>query len=158
MTTVEPIRSREVVITRVFDAPRNRVFDALTKPEMIKRWLGPRGWSLHACDIDLRVGGSYRFVGPGPGGTEMGWGGVYREVVAPERFSATERFDQPWYPGEALVTYALAEHGGKTTLTCTILYASQEARDTVLKSDMKRGVSESYDRLAELLASPDTAQ
>ena len=81
----------------------------------------------------------------------MGMGGVYREIVAPERLVATERFDQAWYPGEAVGTFVLAEQGGKTTLTRTILYESREARDAVLKSQMEKGVVASYDRLAKLL-------
>src|SRR6267378_3438451 len=108
---------REIVMTRVFDAPRSLVFDAFTKPELVKQWLlGPPGWSMPVCEIDLKVGGAYRFSWRGPEGNEMGMGGVFREIVAPERFVATEKFDEPWYPGEALVTNTLAERGGKTTL------------------------------------------
>jgi uncharacterized protein YndB with AHSA1/START domain len=145
---------REVAMTRVFDAPRHLVFDAFTKPELLKRWFfGPPGWSLAICEMDLRVGGAYRWVWRGPGGKDMGVGGVYREVAAPERIVATERFDEAWYPGEALITYLLVEQGGKTTLTLTVLYESQEARDTALKTGMTQGVEMGYDRLAELLAS-----
>jgi uncharacterized protein YndB with AHSA1/START domain len=139
---------------RVFDAPRRLVFDALTKPELVKQWLlGPPGWSMPVCEIDLKVGGAYRFLWRGPDGTEMGVRGIFRQVMPPERFAATERFDQPWYPGEALVTNALAEQDGKTTLTLTVLYESREARDTALKTPMEKGVAASYDRLAELLPS-----
>ena len=145
---------REIAMTRVFDAPRSLVFDALTKPELLKRWLGVRkGWSLAVCDVDLKVGGKYRYVWRGPDGAEMGMGGVYREIVRPERLVATEKFDEAWYPGEAVDTMVLVEEGGKTTLTTTVLYASQEARDGVLKTPMASGVAESYDMLAELLAS-----
>jgi uncharacterized protein YndB with AHSA1/START domain len=145
---------REIVMTRVFDAPRRLVFDALTKPELVKQWLlGPPGWSMPVCEIDLRVGGNYRYVWRRDSdGTEMGMGGVYREIVAPERVVATEKFDEAWYPGEALGTTVLAEQGRKTTLTQTILYQSREARDAVLKSGMEKGVAASYDRLAEMLA------
>src|SRR5918992_1986522 len=139
---------REIAMTRVFDAPRHLVFDAWTKPELLKRWMGPHGWSLVVCEIDLRVGGAYRFVGRGPDGTDMGWGGVYREVVPPERLVATESFDESWYPGEALVTTVLVEQAGKTTVTSTVRYESREARDAALKSGMERGVAEGYDRLA----------
>src|SRR5271169_1288458 len=101
---------REIAMTRVFDAPLGLVFEALTKPELIKQWLlGPPGWTMPVCEMDLRVGGSYRFVWSGPGGVEMGLGGVFREIAPPHRFVATERFDQAWYPGEALVTNALVE-------------------------------------------------
>ena len=145
---------REIAMTRVFDAPRSLVFDAWTKPELLTRWLGVRaGWSLAVCEVDLKVGGAYRYVWRGPDGTEMGMGGVYREIVAPERLVATESFDDPWYPGEALDTITLVEEGGKTTVTTTVLYASQEVRDAVLESPMARGVAESYDKLAEYLAS-----
>jgi uncharacterized protein YndB with AHSA1/START domain len=145
---------REIVMTRVFDAPRRLVFDALTKPELVKKWLlGPPGWTMPVCEIDARVGGAYRFLWRGADGTEMGSRGVCREIVPPERFVATERFDDAWYPGEALVTYVLVEEGGKTMLTLTVLYESREARDSVLKTPMEKGVAMSYDRLAEVLAS-----
>jgi uncharacterized protein YndB with AHSA1/START domain len=145
---------REIVMTRHFDAPRTLVFDALTKPELLKRWFcGPPGWSLEVCEPALSVGATYRFVWRGPDGTEMGMRGVCREIVPPERIVATEKFDEAWYPGEALVTTVLVEQGGKTTLTLTVLYESREARDAVLKTPMEQGVAAGYDRLAELLAS-----
>jgi len=145
---------REIAMTRVFDAPRNLVFDAWTKPELLKRWLGVRnGWSLAVCEVDLKVGGAFRFVWQGQDGAEMGMGGVYREIVPPERLVSTERFDDPWYEGEALDTIVLVEHDGQTTVTTTVLYESQEIRDAVLESGMARGVAESYDALAELLPS-----
>jgi len=145
---------REIVMTRVFDAPRSLVWDALTKPELLKRWmLGPPGWTMPVCEIDLKVGGKYRYVWCNADGTEMGMGGALREIASPQRLVVTEKFDQSWYQGEALVTNALVEQGGKTTLTLTILYESREARDTALKSEMERGVAASYDRLAELLVS-----
>ena len=146
---------RELAMTRVFDAPRRLVFDALTKPEMVKQWLlGPPGWTMPVCEIHLRVGGEYRYVWRrDSNGTEMGMGGVYREIVMPERIVATEKFDEAWYPGEALGTTVLIEQDRKTTLTQTVLYQSREARDGVLKSAMESGVATSYDRLAELLAS-----
>jgi uncharacterized protein YndB with AHSA1/START domain len=144
---------REIVMSRVFDAPRSLVFDAWTKPELLKRWLGVRGgWSMVICEVDLRVGGAYRFVWRGPDGAEMGMGGVYREIVAPERLVATESFDDPWYPGEAVDMTVLVEEGSKTTATTTVLYESEEIRDAVLESGMARGVAESYDMLAEYLA------
>ena len=145
---------REIVMTRVLDAPRHLVFDAFTKPELVKQWLlGPPGWSMPVCEIDLRVGGAYRYVWRNADGREMGMGGVYREIVAPERLVATEKFDQAWYPGEAVGTTVLVEQDGKTTITQTVLYQSKEARDAVLKSGMEKGVVASYDRLAEVLAS-----
>jgi len=145
---------REIVMTRVFDAPRALVFKAFTTPELVKQWLlGPPGWSMPVCEIDLRVGGRYRYVWRHTNGNEMGMGGVYREIVAPEKVVATEKFDESWYPGEAVGTILLIEQGGRTTLTQTVLYESREARDGVLKSPMESGVAAGYDRLATLLAS-----
>jgi uncharacterized protein YndB with AHSA1/START domain len=144
---------REIVITRVFDAPRRLVFDAYTKPELLKRWLlGPPGWTMVVCEIDPKVGGAYRYQWRGPDGAEMGMRGVYREIVRPERIVATEAFDQSWYPGEALDTIVLVEKDGKTTLTLTVLYESREARDIAIKSNMEQGLTAGYDKLAEVLA------
>jgi uncharacterized protein YndB with AHSA1/START domain len=150
---------REIAMTRVFSAPRRLVFDALTKPELVKRWLlGPPGWSMPVCEIDLRVGGKYRYVWRRDSdGTDMGMGGVYREIVAPERIVATEKFDQAWYSGEAVGTARLVEQSGKTTLTQTVLYESKETRDAVLKTPMESGVAASYDRLSDVLASMPAA-
>jgi uncharacterized protein YndB with AHSA1/START domain len=148
---------REIRMTRVFDAPRELVFEALTKPELLKRWfLGPPGWSLEICEIDLRVGGSYRYVWRGSDGTVMGMGGVHREIVRPERIVCTQLFDEDWTGGEAVGTLVLTEQNGKTTLTNTILYNSREVRDAVLKTPMEHGVAAGYDRLAAMLASPET--
>ncbi len=144
---------REIAMTRVFNAPARLVFDAWTKPELIKRWLGVRaGWTMAVCDVDLKVGGAYRFVWRGPDMT-MGMRGLYREVVRPERLVSTEVFDDPWYEGEAVDTMVLVERDGKTTVTTTVRYASREVRDAVIKSGMATGVAEGYDKLAELLAS-----
>jgi len=151
---------REIAMTRMFDAPRTLVFDAHTKPELVKRWLlGPPGWTMPVCEIDLRVGGKYRWLWRSDNdGSTMGIGGVYRQIVAPERIVTTERFDESWYPGEGLNTLVLVEQGGRTTLTQTMRYESKEARDAVLKSGMEQGVEASYDRLAELLASTPAAR
>jgi uncharacterized protein YndB with AHSA1/START domain len=148
----------EIAITRVFSAPRRLVFDAMTKPELAKQWLlGPPGWTMPVCEIDLRVGGAYRHVWRHADGREMGMGGVYREIVPQERIVCTERFDEAWYAGEALVTNVLTEQGGKTTLILTSQFESRETRDAVLKSGMERGVAVSYDRLEQLLASLGSA-
>jgi uncharacterized protein YndB with AHSA1/START domain len=144
---------REIVMTRVFDASRRLVFDAFSKPELLKRWFGPRGWSLVVCEVDFKAGGGFRFVLRDPDGREMGMRGVYREIVPPERSVHMESFDD--YPGESQVTAVLVEQGGKTTFTATVLYPSQEIRDAVIKSGMEHGAAESYDKLAELLASPE---
>jgi uncharacterized protein YndB with AHSA1/START domain len=144
---------REIVMTRIFNAPRSLVFDAMTKPDLLKRWLtGPPGWVMVVCEVDLTVGGKYRYVWRGPDGKDMGMGGVHREIVRPERIVCTQLFDEDWTGGEAVGTLVLTERAGKTTLTNTMLYASREARDAVLKTPMDQGVAMSYDRLAELLA------
>ena len=150
---------REIAMTRGFDAPRQLVFDAHTKPDLVKQWLlGPPGWSMPVCEMDVRVGGKYRWVWRHDhDGTSMGMGGVYREIVAPERLVTTEKFDEAWYPGESVNTLVLVEKAGRTTLTQTMLYESREARDAVIKSGMEKGVAASYDRLAELLASTSEA-
>jgi uncharacterized protein YndB with AHSA1/START domain len=141
---------REIVLKRVFDAPRRLVFDAFSKPELLKRWFGPRGWTLVVCEVDFKVGGKWRFVLRGPDGTEMGMRGVYREITPPERTVHMESFDD--YPGESQVTAEFDERDGKTTMTATVLYESKEVRDAVVQSGMEHGAAESYDKLAELLA------
>src|SRR3977135_208887 len=117
---------REIAMTRVFKAPRHLLFDALTKPELVKRWLlGPPGWSMPVCEIDLKVGGAYRYVWRNEEGREMGMGGTYREIVRPDRIVNTELFDKAWYPGECLITTHLTEQGGGTTMTVTLRYDSR---------------------------------
>jgi uncharacterized protein YndB with AHSA1/START domain len=146
---------REIVMTRVFDAPRSLVFDAMAKPELLKRWLlGPPEWSMVACENDLKVGGAFQHVWRRTDGTEMSMRGVYREVVPPERIVRTESFvfGCDAQVGEQVATLVLTEQGGKTTLTVTVLYPSKEARDATIASGMEHGVAASYDRLAELLA------
>jgi len=131
---------REIVMTRSFDAPRSLVFDAYTKPELVKRWLlGPPGWTMPVCEID---------------GTEFGMGGVYREIVRPTRIVHTEVFND----SEALVTEVFGEQRGKTMLTTTMLLPSREARDAVIATGMADGVAQSYDRLDEVLASTATEE
>ena len=144
---------REMVMTRVFSAPRQLVFDALTQPHLVQRWLlGPPGWSMPVCEIDLKVGGRYRYVWRRDSvPDDMGMGGVYREIAPPAGYVCTEVFDVSWYPGEALVTAVLAEQGGSTTLTTTIRYESEAARDGVLKFGIERGIAASYDRLDQML-------
>src|SRR5882762_4647843 len=121
----------EIHVARDFHAPRQLVFDAFTKPELVRRWLlGPPGWSMPVCEIDLKVGGAYRWVWRRDSdGMEMGMGGVYREIVRPERLVFTEKFDEAWYPGEAVGTLVLVEKDGKTTLTQAMRYESRQARD-----------------------------
>jgi len=146
----------EIQITRVFDAPRALVFDAFTRPELVKRWLlGPPGWTMPLCEIDLKVGGRYRYVWRHESdGREMGMGGVFREIVSPRLLVATEKFYEPWFPGEALDTTILAGEGHATRMTITVLYESMEARDTARRSGMENGVAASYNRLEQYLSSP----
>jgi uncharacterized protein YndB with AHSA1/START domain len=145
---------REITMTRMFDAPRRLVWAAYTKPELMKRWGGgPPGHNLVVCEIDLRVGGRWRWVIEAPDGSKMGLGGRYIEIVPEERLVSTDEFDQPWYEGEGISTISLTEHDGKTTLTLNARYASKEVRDFVLKTPMAEGVGAGYDRLAEVLSS-----
>jgi uncharacterized protein YndB with AHSA1/START domain len=144
----------ELAMIRTFDAPRRLVFDAWTKPELIKRWLGVFGdWKLDVCEVDWRVGGVCRYVWRRPG-VEMGMRMICREFTPPERIVCEEQFDDAWYEGSAVGTTTFVEKGGKTTVTNTVRYDSKEIRDAVLKSPMETGVAASYDKLAELLATP----
>ncbi|EJL27064.1 hypothetical protein PMI01_03978 [Caulobacter sp. AP07] len=150
--TVETRGDRDVVFTRAFTASRDLVFDCMTKPELVRRWLlGPPGWTMPVCEIDLRVGGKYRYVWRNEDGRDMGMGGVYREIVAPERIVAVELFDEDWTGGETLVTLELSEVGGRTTLTTTVVYANEAARKGALITGMADGMEMGYARLDELL-------
>jgi len=144
---------REIRLTRLFDAPRALVFEAMHTPEHVKQWWGclVEGYSVSVCEIDLRPGGAWRFVNRLPNGKEVAFHGVYREIVRPERVVNTEIFEE--YPDvESVVTTILAEEKGKTRLTVTAAYPSVEVRDMVLKSGMDRGAALSYDRLEEVAA------
>ncbi|MGK5554896.1 SRPBCC domain-containing protein [Actinomadura kijaniata] len=148
---VETPGETDIVMTRTFDAPPALVFDAWTRPELLRRWLGARGWHLTRCEVDLREGGRWRFEWAGPDGASMANGGVYREVDRPRRLVCTERFDDQSYPGETLVTHDFADLGGTTLLTSTFRYATPEARAAVLAYPMARGVAEGYARLDRVL-------
>jgi len=149
--TVATPSERAIVLTRSFDAPPRLVFAAFTRPELLTRWYGARGWHLVSCEVDLRVGGAYRFVSEGPGGERMAQAGVYRAVEPAARLVLTEMFDDQSYPGETVVTHEFAERAGHTDLTTTLLYATAEGRDRVLRYPMACGVGESFDRLDVLL-------
>jgi uncharacterized protein YndB with AHSA1/START domain len=140
---------REIVMKRVFNAPRRLVFEAWTKREHLVHWFGQRGWTLPVCEVDLRVGGAWRFVMRGPNGQNVGMRGVYQEIAPFERLVSRESFDD--YPGESLNTMTFSEKYGKTTLTTRVLYPSKETRDAVIGMGMERGAGECYDRLAEHL-------
>ena len=148
---VAPSGDRDVLFERVFDASRRAVFDALTRPELVREWMGPHGHRLVRCEIDLRVGGRFRYVMRGPDGKEMGWGGTFLEIDSPDCLVHNETFDH-WPMMEARVASVLSEEGGKTVFSAIIRYASPEARAAVLASGMEHGAAESYDRLAVLLA------
>lgn len=144
---------REILIEWEFRAPRELVWDAHTKPELVRRWLfGPEGWSFTVCDIDLRVGGKYRYEWRHADGREMGMGGTYEEVVRPERLVTTELFDEDWTGGETVNTMVLTERDGRTTLRNTSLYSSKEARDGALQTGMTDGMQAGYQRLDALFA------
>src|SRR5262249_27998363 len=144
----------EIEVERDFNAPRELVFDAFTKPELVSRWLlGPDGWTMPVCEIDLRVGGRYRYVWRKEStGTEMGMGGEFREVVRPEKLVATEKFDDAWYAGEAVDTTVFEEKGPVPKMRLTVIYESKEARDTASRSGMEKGMIAGYNRLEEVLA------
>ena len=150
-TKVEIKSDREVVITRTFAAPRDVVFDAMTKPEYVKRWYGLKVLTMLICEIDLRVGGKWRYVLRAPDGSEHGFTGVYREIVRPERIVSTENYEALMPGHEILVTVTLDERDKKTTVTSHLLYKSQADRDGHLQSGMEAGLRETHERLAELL-------
>jgi uncharacterized protein YndB with AHSA1/START domain len=142
---------REITVVRVFEAPREFIWDCHTKPELVQRWmLGPPGWSMPVCEIDLRVGGKYRYVWrQDSDGHEFGSHGVHREVVAPERLVTTESMDG--FDGESVNTLELVENGGRTTLTINMCFPSKTHRDGALQSGMSDGMAMGFDRLESLL-------
>lgn len=146
---------REIEIARNFNAPRELLFDAFTKPELVRRWLlGPDGWTMPICEIDLRVGGRYRYLWrKEKTGHEMGMGGVFREIVRPSKLVATEKFDEAWYPGEALNTTVFEQSGEITKVRLTVQYETKHARDTATRSGMETGMAAGYSRLEEVLSS-----
>ena len=144
---------REIVLTRDFEAPRSLVFEAFTRPEHLKQWWGLRGSTLRVCEVDLRPGGAWRFVTRGANGHENPFRGEYREITPPERLVYTLVYDvEGARDSPGLVTDIFSEQGGRTTLVETMLFPTVEERDGLLKSGMKSGAAETFDRLAELLA------
>ena len=141
---------REIVMTRVFDAPRELVFEAHSSCEHMTQWWGPRGYEIPSCEIDFRPGGAWRVVHRGPDGGEYGFRGEYREIVRPERIVWTFEFEG--MPGHVSVeTMTLEEHDGKTTFTATSVYDSVEDRNGMLQSGMESGAVETMERLDEYL-------
>ena len=150
--TITTPSDREIAMTRVFDAPKKLVWDAHTKPELVKKWLGVfQDWTLPVCEIDLRVGGKARYEWRNGAGTVMGMTMTFLEIVPLEKIVNTEEFDDAWYAGKAVGTLTFVEQGGRTTLTSTVLYDTKEIRDAVLASPMETGVAASYDNLADLI-------
>jgi len=150
--TVTTPSDREILITRTFDAPAARVFDAWTTPEHVRQWWGSDDAPMVECDIDLRVGGAWRYVTRGTDGTEFAWHGTYREVERPGRLVSTEVFEG--FPdAEAVNTATLTEDEGTTTLTVTVLHSSKENRDGHLNSGMEAGMQVVLDRLEDLVRS-----
>jgi uncharacterized protein YndB with AHSA1/START domain len=142
----------EIRLTRLFDAPRRLVFEAMTKPEHVKRWWGRlgEGYSVPVCEIDLRPGGAWRFVNRHPGGEAVFYG-EYQEITPPSRLVFTEIFAQ--FPDSvSVVTAEFTDEEGRTRFTATVRYPSLEVRDMVLASGMSRGAGISYDRLEDLVA------
>jgi uncharacterized protein YndB with AHSA1/START domain len=148
---------RELIMERVFNAPRELVFKAWTACEHLTRWWGPKGWTLPVCEMDFRPGGSWRYGMRGPGGEES-WGkAVYREIVEPERIVYTDAFADEagnlldGMP-EMLITVEFADHDGKTKLTGRTLFASAADRDSTLEMGAVEGMTETFDRLEAYLA------
>lgn len=151
-TTIATPSDHEVVITRVVSAPRRLVFAAFTDPAHVPQWmLGPAGWSMPICEIDLRPGGAWRFVWRRDDGSEMEMSGVYKEIAPPERLVSTEAWGGDW--PETLNTLLLTEQGGQTTINQWVRYPSRAARDAALQTGMEDGVEESYNRLERLVSS-----
>lgn len=149
---------REIRVEREFNAPRELVFDAHTRPELVKRWLlGPGDWTMPVCDIDLRVGGAYRYLWRHPEKGDMGMSGTFREIDPPVRLVVVERFDEEWYPGDCVNTIEFVAVNGKTRMVLTMRFESAAARDIALNSPMDLGMEAGYERLDGLLASASAA-
>lgn len=155
-TRVERKSERELIVTRTFNAPARIVFDAWTKPELLKRWWAPQslGVSLFECESDLRVGGAYRYAfGRDPKSPEV-FSGRYIEIVPPSRLVHTQVYERRREAGEAVITAIFEESAGTTRLTLRQLFPSKEALDGATASGMERGMRETFDQLDNLLATP----
>jgi uncharacterized protein YndB with AHSA1/START domain len=140
----------EVVVTRYVEAPAEHVFDAWTVPGQVTRWmLGPPGYTMPVCEIDLRPGGAWHFAWRAPDGRQLEMSGEYREIVRPERIVSIERWGEPW--PETLNAFEFAEDDDGTMITCTIVYPSRGARDAAIETGMKDGMAGSFKRLEEFL-------
>lgn len=150
---VETRGDKEIILSRVFDAPRRLVYEAMTNPEHVRRWWCCfEGFTMTVCEIDLRVGGKYRYVMVGPDGNEVGFNGVYREIAPAERVVHTEIFE-PFPDSPSVVTMTLEERDGKTHYRAHIVHDSREARDAHIASGMEGGANLALDRLEEIARS-----
>src|SRR5438309_6738271 len=147
----------EIVMTRLFGASPGLVFDAYTKPAMLRGWLGGAEWTIDVCEVDLRVGGGYRWTWYNAKGKQIGERGTYREIVPGTRIVAVSAFDEPWYPGNCVEAISFARQDDATVLTTTLRYDTRKARDIALSAGLTRGVTESYERLDAVLAMPADA-
>ena len=145
---------REIVLTRVFDAPPDLVYEALTEPALLRRWYFPTGWTLETCDVDLRVGGAWHFRMRKPNGKTVGQHGVYREIVPAARIVNSELWDD-WDAGETVVTTTFEAEGGRTRYTSAMLFPSQEVRDVVFRNGLEKSAGDLYERLSDLLSRPE---
>ncbi len=158
--TVTLPSDREICITRQFDAPAALIFKAWTTPALVKRWWGFETSEWLVCEIDLRVGGRWRFVTREAKGFEVAFHGDYREIAAPHRLVSTELFEG--YPGAtdadaALNTMVLEESDGVTTMTVTVLHVAREHRDAHIASGMEKGMQVSLNRLEDVAVALNTA-
>lgn len=150
--TIETDSDLEVVIIREFAAPRDLLYRCHMEEELVRKWfLGPPGWTMPVCEIDARVGGKYRYVWKLDSGTEMGWGGTFRDIVRPERIVKTQLYDQDWTGGETIGTMTFTESNGRTRLRNAIRYSSREARDGALQTGMADGMQAGYRKLDDFL-------
>jgi uncharacterized protein YndB with AHSA1/START domain len=148
--TVTTPSDREILMTRVFDAPRDLVFEAHSSCEHMSNWWGPRKYEIASCEIDFRPGGTWRIVHRAEGEEDQGFHGEYREIVRPERIVWT--FEWEGMPGHVSVeTLTLEERDGKTTVTAISVYDTVEDRDGMLQSGMEQGAAETYERLDQYL-------
>jgi uncharacterized protein YndB with AHSA1/START domain len=140
----------EILMTRTFNAPRALVWEAMTTPEHVRKWYGFRDHTMPVCEMDVRIGGSWRYVSRMADGQEIEFYGTYREIVPPERIVFTEIF-APFPDTESVVTSEFVEENGATRFSCRVWYPSKEVRDMVLSTGMDTGAAVSYDRLAEVI-------
>jgi uncharacterized protein YndB with AHSA1/START domain len=154
--TISTPSDREILVTRRFNAPRALVWKAWTQPAYLARWWGPQGWTLPVCNVDLRPGGKWQYCMAGPQGEESCGLAIYHEIVEPERLVYTDYFADaqgnpvPNMP-ESRVTIHLTENDGMTLLNSTMLYPAKEDRDRIIQMGMQEGMTESLNRLDEVL-------